>query len=336
MPPRRKTPAASNTQRHRGRKPGKSLGLRPILFVLLGLVVLWGINHYTSLLTKGASRAGEETRTAVAAAKEKADEVGSTIRKKAGSKASKGAKPGQADYDFTKAPGFQNPEPKKGYPIVRHTYYTLAYDEAREQAQWVAYELKGEYVTGIADRKDLRFVPDPKVPTQSADPVSYRNSGYDKGHLVPAADMKFSQQAMLETFYTSNICPQLHSFNAGVWEKIEKQVRNWARREERVFVITGPIFYKPNGPVIGNKDQVAVPDAFFKVVLDADGENRKAIGFIVPHEDRDEPIYNFAVTIDEVEKVAGLDFWPLLPDPLEQELESQLDIAAWKKAVPIK
>ena len=142
--------------------------------------------------------------------------------------------------------GDANPEPIAPYfipssttgEIVRHNYYSLSYNEPYEQAEWVAYVLKKSHLT-YDDRKRPYFIEDPKVKSKSADWRNYKRSGYDRGHLCPAGDRRFSEQAYNETFYTSNISPQDRDFNAGVWNSLEQQIRQWAKRYGDVFVVTG-------------------------------------------------------------------------------------------------
>jgi endonuclease G len=165
------------------------------------------------------------------------------------------------------------------------------------------------------------------VQTASADWRNYRNSGYDKGHLCPAGDMKFSKQAYDDTFYTSNISPQKPDFNAGVWNRLEQKVRYWADKYDGLFVVTGGVL-EPNLNTIG-KEEVSVPNAFYKVLLrNTDGMFR-AIAFLVPHENSEQPLYSFVVSIDELEKRTGIDFFHQLPDDVEKKIEESKDYKEW-------
>ena len=213
--------------------------------------------------------------------------------------------------------------------VVKHKYYTLSYDEPYEQSEWVAYELRAEHIKYISLDRPL-FETDPLVPTGSADWRNFTDSGYTKGHLLPAADRKFSIAAYNETFLTSNVSPQIYEFNAGIWLDLEKQVRDWALKYKTLYIVTAGIL-TPGLKTIGYED-VAVPDYFYKVILDYDKdhpEKAKAIAFIMPHEQRDQPITDFVVSIDSVEKLTGIDFYPELPDDLETKLESSTDYSDW-------
>ena len=193
--------------------------------------------------------------------------------------------------------------------IVRHQYYTLSYNEKFEQAEWVAYELKKEYLKN-ANYKRPYFIEDPKVTTGSADWRNYKKSGYDKGHLCPAGDMEFDQSAYNDTFYTSNISPQDHDFNSGIWNRIEQKTRYWAGKYNDIYVVTGGIL-KDSDKKIGT-EKVAVPKYFYKIVLAKSGNTHKAIAFLVPNEDSNKPIYDFVVPIETLEKMTGIDFFPNL------------------------
>lgn len=209
--------------------------------------------------------------------------------------------------------------------IIQHTYYTLSYSENNEQAEWVAYKLKGNTIQNNYSRP--YFIADKKVKTASADWRNYRNSGYDKGHLCPAGDMKFSKQAYDDTFYTSNISPQKPDFNAGVWNRLEQKVRYWADKYDGLFVVTGGVL-EPNLKTIG-KEEVSVPNAFYKVLLRNTDDKFRAIAFLVPHENSEQPLYSFVVSIDELEKHTGIDFFHQLPDEVEKKIEESKDYKEW-------
>lgn len=213
------------------------------------------------------------------------------------------------------------------YQIVKHKYFTLAYSEENEQPAWVCYTLKKEYVGGKEPRSN-NFVPDPLVSTQTADDIDYTKSGYDKGHMLPAADMTWSPEAMRETFYFSNISPQVPSFNRGVWKKLEEKVRDWAVEFDSVKVYVGPLF-KDNIKKIG-PDSVTVPGYYYKTILMFKDATYNGIGFIFPNKKVSDPIANYAVSIDSVEHFSNLDFYDYLPDKEENSVESKFDLMVWK------
>jgi endonuclease G len=210
--------------------------------------------------------------------------------------------------------------------IVKHDYYTLSYNEKFEQAEWVAYELKKSYVRSSNFDRPY-FIEDPKVKTGSADWRNYKKSGYDKGHLCPAGDMEFAINAYNDTFFTSNISPQLHDFNGGVWNRLEQKVRYWATKYDGVYVITAGVL-QPNLKTIG-QEQVLVPNYFYKILLDNSNGQYKMIAFLVPNAKSNKPLYEFVVSVDSIEKMTGIDFFPKLDDKTENRLEKNSDYKAW-------
>ncbi len=210
--------------------------------------------------------------------------------------------------------------------IVTHTGFTLMYSETHEQAAWVAYELTKEETNKRVSRTN-KFKPDPYVKTRTATDKDYASSGFDRGHLAPAADMGWSETTMAESFYYSNMSPQVPGFNRGVWKKLEELVRNWAIENNSIYVITGPVL-TPGLPAIG-PNQVSVPNFYYKVILDYSEPGVKAIGFILPNQSSAEPLQKFAVSVDSVEALTGLDFFPLLPDDQEKLIEKMRCVSCW-------
>ena len=183
--------------------------------------------------------------------------------------------------------------------IVKHSYYTLSYNEKYEQANWVYYSLTDSMVLNGGEERSNNFKVDKLVQTGSAKSSDYTKSGYDRGHLCPAADMGFNPVAMQESFLMSNISPQIPDFNRGIWKELETAVRKWAKQEHKIIVVTGPIFKDSKG-VIG-LDKVLVPGYFFKIIYDATGEP-KMIAFILPNNRSDRPLTDFIVSTDENRK----------------------------------
>lgn len=214
--------------------------------------------------------------------------------------------------------------------VVQHKYFALSYVEKFELPEWCAYELTGHRLRQPWVERTDDFRPDLKVETGSSTLEDYRRSRYDRGHLVPAADMAFSEEAMSETFFLSNISPQEPGFNKGVWRELEENTRDWAKRFKHLYVVTGPVLSQPIKFWIG-ENQVAVAPSFYKVLLDLSEPELKAIGFIVPNQTSTEHLETFAVSVDEVEKLTGINFFQNLMEPkLEQELEANFDVSLWK------
>jgi endonuclease G len=210
--------------------------------------------------------------------------------------------------------------------LVKHTYYCLSYNEKFEQANWVYYTLTDKMVNGGGEERSNKFKVDLLVSSGSAKSSDYTKSGYDRGHLCPAADMGFSPISMEESFLMSNISPQAPDFNRGIWKELETEVRKWAKKEHKIYVVTGPVF-KDNKGAIG-ADQVLVPGYFFKIIYEETGDP-KIIAFVFPNRKSDRPLTDFVVPVDEAEKLTGFDFFSQLPDELENKLESRVDFSEW-------
>ena len=210
--------------------------------------------------------------------------------------------------------------------IIWHIGYSLAYDENYKLAKWVAYELTLEETKGTFARND-KFKPDPLITKNSASLVDYKKSGYDRGHLAPAADMKWSLDAMKESFFLSNMCPQDKSFNRGIWKKLEEQVRDWAIENKSVYIATGPLL-EQGLPTIG-PNKIPIPKAFYKVILDYTQPDIKAIGFVVPNQGSSLPIASFALPIDSIEQLTHINFFEKLPDDIENRIEQSVCNQCW-------
>lgn len=219
------------------------------------------------------------------------------------------------------------PAAVSGNPVVEHMGYTVSYDCDALNPEWVAYELTAYETEGDLDRAS-RFTCDPDLTGAQAEDSDFRRSGWDRGHMAPAADMKWSSQAMKESFYLTNICPQNHNLNAGDWKSLEESCRSWARRFGRVWIACGPIFDCGEYGAIG-ENRVKVPDGFYKVVLARDGDGCRAVGFLFRNRAGHKPLRSYAVTVDSVEVVTGQDFFCNLPEALQRAAESCADTAFW-------
>lgn len=216
----------------------------------------------------------------------------------------------------------------KGDQLIHHQYYTLSYSSKHQNPEWVAYELQGARLEREHQEERGSFHDDPKA----NDPSSsiYSHSGYDRGHLAPAYDMNFNERAMRESFYMSNVTPQVPDFNRGIWKSLESQVRNWAKKERRLYVVAGPLLrervsknnrLKGTGPTI--------PRGFFKIVVDYEGREKKGIAFMFKNKDIDQPLENFVTSIDRVEAYTGIDFFPELTTKEQKQIEAKADITRW-------
>ncbi len=233
------------------------------------------------------------------------------------------------DFDlyFTKAFDFGWPDYNTNEAIIERPYYTIRYNEIHEQADWVAYKLSADSLEQEKFERKDDFRKDPRVRTGSAELVDYKGSGYDRGHLAPAADFSYDDYGLSQSFYMSNMSPQNPSFNRGIWKKLEEQVREWAIEEDEVYVVTGPILTE-NLKSIG-KNKVSVPDYYYKIILDIDEPEIKAIAFLMKNEGSKEELSSFIVPIDKIESLTHLDFFPAMPDELENYLEAGRTSSDW-------
>lgn len=208
--------------------------------------------------------------------------------------------------------------------MVEYTGFTVSFNADLHIPNYVVYELTRSEVQGEEPRSN-KFLCDERVkgcPTTT----DYTGSGYDRGHMAPAADMKWNKKAMNESFYLTNICPQNHSLNAGGWKRLEEKVRAWADRDSAIIVISGPLL---DGPVSRLASGVAVPTGFFKVVLAPFASPVRAIAFVYKNEGGQKKVELQATSVDEVEQLTGFDFFSSLPDDIETEIEKSSNYNEW-------
>ena len=206
--------------------------------------------------------------------------------------------------------------------------YVTSYNKTTRTPNWVAWMLTKEHTYGKMQRDEQRFEEDPDVPTPRATFQDYYNSRYDRGHMCPAGDNKWDQEAMTESFLMTNICPQNHGLNKEDWNELEIQCRTWARRFGELTIVCGPLFEDEHPRQIG-RNKVTVPSAFFKVVCRQKPEPH-AIGFIFRNDGSPQPWRGQAVSVDEVERRAGIDFFFDLPDDVEDAVESEEGLEHWR------
>ncbi len=184
--------------------------------------------------------------------------------------------------------------------IIFHTFFTLCYQDSYEQAAWVMYMLKPEMVENKVVKRTNDFRSDTLVSTGSAGLADYYKSGYDRGHLCPAGDMGFDSTAMSESFFMSNMSPQLPGFNRYIWRYAETQVRKWVVECDSILVITGPLFCSDSLKSIG-ANNVGIADFFFKALLLYKDGQMKATAFLMPHKEGLKGHLNYIVSIDILE-----------------------------------
>ena len=210
--------------------------------------------------------------------------------------------------------------------IIRHSGYTVSYNKDLKIPNWVSYELTREETKG-KEKRGNRFIADPLVTGPIATNADYTRSGYDKGHMAPAADMKWSPEAMKESFYFSNMCPQHPQLNRRGWKNLEEKIRNWAIADSAIIIICGPIIEKQ--PKTIGKNKVVVPQRFFKVVLSPFAKPIRAIGFLFNNEQAVETLSSYVVTVDSIESLTNMDFFAPLPDEIENKIEANANYSLW-------
>lgn len=211
--------------------------------------------------------------------------------------------------------------------VIWNRGYTVAFYEPYRNARWVAYELTREKNKGKIKRKN-QFMKDPSVQGVCADHKDFYKSGYDRGHLAPAADMKWDSTAMIQSFYYTNICPQNPSLNKGLWKILEDRIRYQADNDSVIWIACGPIFEEKRQTMGDN--QIVVPDAFFKVIVSPYTYPPKGIGFVFQNEALSGRLKDYVLTIDSVEKLTNIDFFHRLPDSLENWIESRTRTEHWE------
>ncbi|MBN1790619.1 MAG: DNA/RNA non-specific endonuclease [Bacteroidales bacterium] len=219
---------------------------------------------------------------------------------------------------------YELPAPSPREQQVKHTLFTVSYNENYELPSWAAWQITPEQAGATGTFKE-KYAEDPKVTTGTASNKDYKNAGFIIGQLVPPEDM-FSSPALEETFLMSNTVPQKPAFNKYVWKALEKLIREWAKEGNTLYIAAGPVLADaPFGTFGSNK--VSIPTRYYKVVLDVNGE--RAIGFIIRNNVASGVPKTFALSVDEVEKITGIDFFPQLPDEMEQQVESSKDFTKW-------
>lgn len=209
--------------------------------------------------------------------------------------------------------------------IYHNTGFAFAFSPHYKQSLWVAYQYLPSELQKVAKRVGA-FKQDPRI-KGTANNGDYTRTGYDKGHLAPAGDMAWSENAMKESFYFTNISPQLAAFNRGIWKELEEQVRFWVTQYDTLYVTTGPLFLRAM-PTIGH-NQISIPSHFYKALLTRHGGNWQAVGFLMENKASQWALDSFRCTIDSLERLTGLDFFPLLADSVEVKVESKYNKIFW-------
>ena len=218
------------------------------------------------------------------------------------------------------------PEEESSSDIIHHSAITIGYSEQHEVPQWVAYVLRKEHLHDCFDRKD-NFREDLNVRTGSALPTDYRSSGYDRGHIAPAGDMKWSKEAMEESFYMSNITPQSPGMNRGRWASLEMLARAWAKEGDETIIVSGPVLHD-NLPRIGSSG-ISIPRDHFKVLLRSKNEQLNAIAFLMTQNPTARGLETYALPVRTIEELTGLNFFPHLSSNEQERIEKKISWDQW-------
>ena len=226
------------------------------------------------------------------------------------------------------------PVPLKGNKgqILKRSNYTLSFNKSTNLPNWVAWRLDKKKLAARVSRDRYGFIADPDMEGKNAIVTQdYAKSGYDRGHMCPANDSRWSGEAMKESFYMTNICPQNPSLNSGDWHELEQACHRWAE-EGPIYIVCGPILYKNESPkYIGKEHKVRVPEAFFKVILAGVEKGKpKTIGFIYKNSAGNRTLDAYVNSVDQVERITGYDFFPSLPDNIENAIEKECNMKDWK------
>lgn len=218
------------------------------------------------------------------------------------------------------------PLTKSSEKVIHRKAYILSYNKETKLPNWVAWHLTANHSDGPVPRSN-DYREDFDVPSPRATNEDYKNVAWTRGHMCPAGDNKWDERAMSETFLLTNMCPQTSSLNTGLWNRLEQSCRIWSQKYGDLFIVCGPVLLNKEHETIG-ANKVVVPEAFFKVILCLQG-TPKAIGFIIRNNDGKKKRDQFVNTVDEVERITGIDFFPALPDDIENEVEAKSDIGEW-------
>lgn len=220
--------------------------------------------------------------------------------------------------------GMELPSYGDNEDIVRHLGYTASYNHTTLCPDWVAWTLTAEEANGQMEGQ-YSFSRDPDVQFPKASREDYSGSGWDKGHMAPRADMKWSAKALEESFFFTNVCPQDHEMNSQAWRKIEELTRRLARRYGAVYVVCGPVYTDYRHGTIGAAG-VQVPDAFFKALAVNTDKGMQTVGFLVDNDPQSFSPSHYAVSVDSVEVVIGRNLFP----KVDEAAESTYDLNVWK------
>ena len=214
--------------------------------------------------------------------------------------------------------------------IKEYTGFTVSFNKDRRTPNYVAWELLSDEVSNNVSRTN-NFWKDEEI-EGCPEYYDYSRSGYDRGHICPAADQKWSLDAMNDSFVMANICPQDHDLNSGAWNTLENKERQWAQRDSCLMIVAGPVYTPEDTLYIGNTNKILVPGAFFKAIIAPYLDNPRGIAFVYPNMPASGNMENYAMSIDDLEELLDYDLFPALPDEIENKVESRFSFKEWNSS----
>ncbi len=218
----------------------------------------------------------------------------------------------------------------KNGQLLKRTAYTVSYNKDTRCANWVAWVLTSNHTSGSFKRDGHKFKEDNEVPTPRATNDDYYRSGYNRGHLCPSGDNKWSEKTQSESFFFTNISPMRRDLDGGDWNELEMKCRSWANKYGKLYIACGPVYKNQEHKKIG-KNKVVVPEQYFKVVMTfgKDGNSPKALGFIYDNRSGRNDLSYYVRSVDEIERITGFDFFPFLDDTIENRIEANPNLRDW-------
>ena len=214
--------------------------------------------------------------------------------------------------------------------LLHYTGFTVSYNPETLQPDWVSYTLTAEQVeqTKHTPKIPRCFMPDPNLDLPQATNEDYSGSGWVRGHMARRQDMKWSEQAVKESDYFTNICPQNKEMNNGVWHQIENLARRLAVKYDSIHIVCGPLFLSKTPKTIGPND-VSIPDIFFKAFLVKIKDTYHTIAFVCPNSPDAVTIYEIMQPVNAVEDLTGWDLFDFLDDAIEETVEGEVEVNIW-------
>ena len=247
----------------------------------------------------------------------------------------------QGTIQSMKAAGY--PAFSKNLEIIEHSGMVLGFDCDYKMASWVFHLLTPDVTSGnISRSNDFRL--DEKSTCGSAQEsdyflrketpdgtFEYDGFGFDRGHLAPSADFRWSANALSESYYYSNMTPQRPEFNRESWASLEGLLRKIVDQEKKQFyVITGPVLHEGLPEIERSANKLKIPELHYKIIVDASAENPRGMAFLMPNKKCEERLSSYVISIDSLERLTGIDFFSTMPTELETKIEQTADFNAWK------